>query len=144
MPSTTSSQISMPEGHAAQRADVAYQAYQILHVAFVLASLIAGFDKFLHMLTNWDGYLAPMILNALSNIGVTGHDFMLGVGVIEIIAGLLVAFKPKIGAYVIAAWLLGIIANFLLLGGYYDVALRDFGLFLGAVALGRLSQKYGH
>ena len=116
----------------------AYQAYQILRAAFVAAPVIAGADKFLQLLVNWDKYLAPQVA-ALSPVGA--HGFMLAVGVIEIIAGLLVAFKPRIGAYVVALWLLGIIVN-LLLTGYYDIALRDFGLLLGALALGRLSAEY--
>ncbi|HEX7779887.1 MAG TPA: hypothetical protein VF424_11630, partial [Vicinamibacterales bacterium] len=70
------------------------------------------------------------------------HTFMLIVGVIEIVAGLLVAVMPRIGAYIVCAWLLGIIGNLLLLGGYYDIALRDLGLAIGAFALGRLSEEY--
>jgi hypothetical protein len=116
-----------------------YQAYQILHWGFVAAPVIAGADKFLHLLTNWDTYLAP----ALAKISpLSTHGTMLAVGVIEIVAGLLVALKPRIGAYVVAAWLVGIIVNLLLLGHGYDIALRDFGLFLGALALGRLSETY--
>src|SRR5438874_6151687 len=84
----------------------AYQAYQILHVAFTIAPILAGLDKFFHLLVNWDMYLAPAIGRMLP---IGAHQFMLAVGVIEIIAGLLVAIKPKIGAYVVAAWLLGII-----------------------------------
>ncbi len=113
----------------------AYQAYRILHVAFVAAPVIAGVDKFLQLLVNWDKYLAPQVAALLP---VDAHGFMLAVGVIEILAGLMVAFKPRIGAYVVALWLLGIIVN-LLLTGYYDIALRDFGLALGALALARLS-----
>jgi uncharacterized membrane protein HdeD (DUF308 family) len=89
-----------------------YQAYQILHAAFVIAPIVAGIDKFLHLLTNWDEYLAPRIA-ALSPIG--GHGLMVAIGPIEIIAGLLVAFRPRIGAYVVMAWLLGIIINLLLI-----------------------------
>jgi hypothetical protein len=117
----------------------AYQAYQILHIGFTAAPIIAGLDKFFHVLVNWDQYLAPFIAH-LSPIG--GHGLMLAVGVIEVIAGLLVAVKPRIGAFVVALWLLGIIVNLLILSGYYDVALRDFGLMLGALALGRLSEAY--
>ena len=118
----------------------AYQAYQILHVGFVVAPILAGVDKFLHVLTNWDMYLAPVIAR-LSPIG--GHGFMLLVGVIEIVAGLLVALKPRIGAYVVAAWLVGIIVNLLMIPGFFDIALRDLGLALGALALARLSAQYG-
>ena len=113
-----------------------YQAYQILHVGFAVLPIVAGLDKFFHILVNWDIYLAPFIAR-LSPI--SGHNLMMIIGVIEIIAGILVAIKPRIGAYVVAAWLCGIIINLLLLSGYYDVALRDFGLSLGALALGRLS-----
>ncbi|MGO9837924.1 MAG: hypothetical protein ACLP1X_27380 [Polyangiaceae bacterium] len=116
-----------------------YQAYQILHWGFVAAPVIAGADKFLHLLTNWDQYLAPA-LGRLSPFGA--HGTMLVVGVIEIVAGLVVALKPRLGAYVVAAWLVGIILDLLLLGSFYDVALRDFGLFLAALALGRLSEVY--
>lgn len=116
-----------------------YQAYQFLHVAFVLAPILAGLDKFFHFLTNWDMYLAPSIAK-LSPMST--HQSMLVVGCIEIIAGLIVAFRPRIGAYVVAIWLLGIIVNLLLLGSYYDIALRDFGLGLGALALARLSVRF--
>jgi hypothetical protein len=117
----------------------AYQAYQILHWGFVAAPVIAGADKFLHLLGNWDQYLAPA-LGRISPLGT--HGTMLAVGVVEIAAGLVVAVKPRIGAYVVAAWLVGIILDLLLLGSFFDVALRDFGLFLGALALGRLSAAY--
>jgi len=116
-----------------------YQAYQILHLAFTVAPIVAGVDKFFHLLVNWDMYLAPAIAR-LSPI--PGHQMMLGVGTIEIVAGLLVAFKPRIGAYVVAAWLLGIIGNLLMIPGFYDIALRDFGLFLAALALARLSAEF--
>jgi hypothetical protein len=126
--------------HKASRASSpAYQAYQILHVAFVIAPVLAGLDKFFHLLVNWDMYLAPAIAN-LSPIG--GHQLMLVIGVVEIIAGILVAIKPRIGAYVVCAWLLGIVINLLIIGGFFDIALRDFGLALGALALGRLSQEF--
>ena len=117
----------------------AYQAYQLLHWGFVAAPTIAGLDKFLHLLCNWNQYLAPSIAR-LSPIG--GHNLMLVVGVIEILAGILVAIKPRIGAYVVALWLWAIIINLLMVPGYFDVALRDFGLSLGALALGRLSHEY--
>ena|ERR1041385_6663539 len=117
----------------------AHQAYQILYCGFIALPILAGCDKFFHILVNWDQYLAPIIPQTLH---MSGHTFMLIVGAIEIIAGLLVAIKPRIGSYVVAAWLWGIIVNLLLLGGFYDVALRDFGLSLGALALGRLSQEF--
>jgi hypothetical protein len=125
-----------------ERADTSgatYQAYQILHIAFTIAPILAGLDKFLGLLTNWDKYLAPTVNNML---GGNGHLFMQAVGVIEIIAGIGVLLKPKIFGYVVGLWLLGIIVNLLMIPGYYDVALRDLGLALGAFALARLSAVY--
>lgn len=116
-----------------------YQAYQILRFAFTVAPIVAGLDKFFHLLVNWDQYL-PSTVNAMT--GGHGHQLMLVVGVIEIIAGLGVAFKPRIFAYVVSAWLLLIIVNLLMIPGYFDVALRDLGLSLGALALARLSAEY--
>lgn len=121
--------------------DATYQGYQILHWGFVALPVIAGLDKFAHLLTNWDTYLAPAIANML---GAYAHTFMLVAGVIEVVAGLVVALKPKIGAYVVAAWLAGIIVNLLMGHNNGDIALRDFGLFLGALALGRLAMTYDH
>ena len=123
----------------AERTSPAYQAYQILHLAFVVAPILAGIDKFFHLLCNWDMYLAPWIAR-LSPVG--GHNLMLGVGVVEVIAGLLVAVKPKIGAPIVALWLLGIIVNLVSMGTFFDIALRDLGLCLGACALWRLSLEY--
>jgi len=119
----------------------AYQAYLILYVAFIVAPFIAGADKFFHVLVNWDQYLAPRIAAILP---VAGHTFMLAVGVIEMVAAVLVAVTPRYGAYVVTAWLWGIIVNLLLVPGYYDIALRDLGLSLGALALGRLAQQFAH
>ncbi|MDB4994029.1 MAG: hypothetical protein JWM74_1461 [Myxococcaceae bacterium] len=115
------------------------QAYEILHWGFVAAPVLMGLDKFAQLLTDWDAYVAPPIARAL---GGSTHGFMLVVGGIEIAAGLLVALRPRIGAYVVAAWLAGIIVNLLVGGHFLDVALRDFGLCLGALALARLSQVY--
>ena len=122
-----------------QSAGAAYQAYQILHVGFTVAPILAGADKFVHLLADWDRYLAPWIAG-LSPIG--GHNLMLVVGVVEIVAGLVVWFRPRFGGYLVAAWLGGIILNLLTLPGYFDVALRDFGLALGALALARLSEAF--
>jgi hypothetical protein len=115
-----------------------YQAFAILYVGFVALPILAGLDKFFHLLVNWDQYLAPTATQVLP---VSGHTFMLAVGVIEVAAGLLVAVRPRIGAYVVALWLWGIIVNLLLIPGYYDIALRDFGLSLGALALARISTQ---
>ena len=130
------------DARAATSADTrsaSYQAYQILHFGFTVAPIVAGLDKFLHILTNWDQYLAPVVDRTL---GGHGHEFMLAVGVIEIVAGIGVFLKPKIFAWVVALWLLGIIVNLLLVPGFFDVALRDLGLSLGAFALARLSAVY--
>ena len=116
-----------------------YQAFEILHWGFVAAPFLAGLDKFLNLLTNWEQYLSPAFAR-LSPLGA--HATMLVVGVIEMAAAVLVAIRPRIGAYVVAAWLFGIILNLLLLGRYFDVALRDLGLFLAAIALGRLSELH--
>ena len=124
---------------AAPTHDVANQAFRILQVAFVIAPIVAGADKFFHFLVNWDQYLAPTIAGMLP---VAPHTFMQAVGVIEIVAGLIVAFAPYYGGYLVTLWLWGIIANLLMIPGYYDIALRDFGLSLGAVALARLSRRY--
>lgn len=117
----------------------ARQAYQLLHLGFTVAPILAGLDKFFNLLVNWEQYLPPFV-NRLT--GGHSHELMLAVGVIEIVAGLGVWFKPKIFAYVVSAWLLLIVVNLLMIPGYFDVALRDFGLSLGALALARLSHKF--
>jgi len=119
----------------------AYQAYQILRIAFTIAPIVAGLDKFTHLLCNWDQYLAPQVANALGG-PANGHTFMLVVGVVEVIAGIGTFLKPKIFGYIVGIWLIGIILNLLLSGHYFDVALRDLGLCLGAFALARLSAEY--
>src|SRR5690349_15297258 len=116
-----------------------HQAYRILHFGFIVAPIVAGLDKFFHLLVNWDQYLPPMV-NTL--VGGHGHELMMGVGVIEVVAGIGVALKPMVFAYVVSAWLLLIIVNLLMIPGYFDVALRDFGLLLGALALARLSSEF--
>ena len=110
-------------------ADPAEQAFVILRAAFTIAPILFGADKFFHLMVNWDKYLAPVLSDPLP---FTPHQLMYAVGVIEIIAGLVVAIHPRLGGPVVAAWLVGIIANLLLIPGFYDVALRDFGLFLAA------------
>jgi hypothetical protein len=108
----------------------------LLRAVFTVAPILFGLDKFTEILTDWDRYLAPGINDLLPG---SAHQVMLIVGVVEIAAGLLVATAPRIGGYVVAAWLAGIILNLLLIGNYYDVALRDFGLLVGALALARLA-----
>ncbi len=121
------------------KSDPDYQAYQILHLGFVVAPLAAGFDKFTDLLVDWDKYLAPIVPRVT---GIAPHTFMQIVGVIEIMAGIGVALKPKLFGYVVSAWLLGIVVNLLMTGQYFDIALRDFGLSLGALALARLSIRF--
>lgn len=122
-----------------QVSSTSYQAYQILRLGFIVAPIVAGLDKFFHLLVNWDQYLPPFVNNLTSG---HGHELMLVIGVIEVVAGLGVAFKPKIFAYIVSAWLLLIVINLLMIPGYFDVALRDFGLSLGALALARLSHEF--
>lgn len=127
-----------PATHAYARP--AYHAYIILYAGFVALPILAGLDKFFHLLVNWEQYLAPMVTKV---VPVSAHSFMLLVGVIEIAAGVLVALRPRIGACVVTLWLWGIIINLLLVPGFYDIAVRDFGLSLGAIALARLSCEFG-
>jgi uncharacterized membrane protein YphA (DoxX/SURF4 family) len=119
--------------------DPAYQAFWLLRIGFTAAPILFGADKFANVMVKWTQYLAPWIrdLSPLS----AGHTMYI-VGVIEIIAGVAVAIKPRYAAYIVAAWLGGIIINLLTYSGYYDVALRDFGLLLGALTLARLASKY--
>ena len=119
--------------------DATYQAYMVLRGAFVVAPVLFGLDKFPNLLVRWDQYLAPALARPLP---VSPHEAMYAVGLIEVLAGLLVAFHPRLGSVVVAAWLGGIIVNLLLIPGFYDVALRDFGLLLAAVALQRLATRY--
>jgi hypothetical protein len=121
------------------RENPAYQAYLILRTGFIVAPILFGLDKFTNLLTEWTAYLAPTI-----DRGVPGSaaGAMVAVGIIEIVAGLVVAVRPKVGGYLVAAWLAGIITNLLLLGDHYDVALRDFGLLLAALALARLATAF--
>lgn len=119
--------------------DRSKQAFRILQVAFVVAPIVAGLDKFFYYLTNWEKYLAPMGKQVLASyVGL----FFIVVGVIEILVGIGNIWKPKVFSYIVAFWLLLIIVNLLMLGRFYDVALRDIGLFLGALAFARLSSEY--
>jgi uncharacterized membrane protein YphA (DoxX/SURF4 family) len=124
---------------AAERRDPRYQAYMLLRIGFVVAPIAFGLDKFANVLVDWPKYLAPWINDIVPG---SGQDFMYVVGVVEIVAGLAVLVKPRYGAYLVAAWLAGIILNLLTYSGYYDVALRDFGLMLGALTLARLASVY--
>lgn len=120
--------------------DPAFQAFRALQLGFVVAPIVAGLDKFLNLLTDWPQYLAPVFPDL---IGVSPATFMAVVGVVEIVAGATVALKPRFGGFLVAGWLAGIILNLSLVGGYWDIALRDLGLAIGAFALARLAVRYG-
>src|SRR5437660_27859 len=121
------------------RGDLASQSFTPLPIGFAVLRVVMGADKFANVLVNWERYLAPWIthLSPLSKL----HTMHI-VGVIEIVAGIAVAIKPRYGAYLVAAWLAGIVVNLLSYSGYYDIALRDFGLMLGALTLARLASKF--
>jgi uncharacterized membrane protein YphA (DoxX/SURF4 family) len=120
-------------------ADPADQAFLLLRTVFTVAPIVFGLDKFTNALTDWPQYLAPWIDRIVPG---TAQQAMYLVGVVEVVAGLLVAVAPRIGAWIVAAWLAGIIVNLLTIPGFYDIALRDFGLLVGAVALARLAVRY--
>jgi hypothetical protein len=121
------------------RRDPAFQAFTLLRIGFTVAPIVFGLDKFFNVLVEWPMYLAPWLDDILPG---SAQDFMYVVGAVEIVAGLVVALKPRYGGYLVAAWLAGIIVNLLLVPGYYDVALRDFGLLVGALALARLARAF--
>jgi hypothetical protein len=124
---------------AARLDNPAFQAFTLLRIGFTVAPIVFGIDKFLNWLVDWPVYLAPRIDDIIPG---NAHQAMLAVGVIEIIAGLVVAVRPKFGGYLVAAWLAGIIVNLLIQADFYDIALRDFGLLLGALALARLATAF--
>ena len=136
---TNATPASSPRERAATWNDPAYQAYWFLRLGFIAAPILFGLDKFAHVLVDWDVYLASEFTDLF---GASAHDLMYVVGAIEIVAGLVVAVKPRFGGYLVAAWLGGIIVNLLLMADYYDVALRDFGLMLGALSLARLAAAF--
>ena len=124
---------------AAWRTNPVAQAFWLLRLGFTVAPILFGLDKFAHVLVNWDRYLAPEFADVLP---WTTHELMYAVGAIEIVAGLVVALRPRFGGYLVAAWLGGIIVNLLMQADYYDIALRDFGLMLGALTLARLASAF--
>ncbi|MGZ3689758.1 MAG: hypothetical protein ACXWP5_07690 [Bdellovibrionota bacterium] len=113
--------------------------FKILQAVFVVVPIVVGFDKFFHLLVNWDQYLSAP---ARAFLGPYAHLFMRGAGVVEILAGIGMAIRPQIFSYVISAWLLGIVVNLLLTGAYFDIALRDFALALSTFALGHFSDSF--
>ena len=120
--------------------DPAYQAFWLLRAGFAIAPVLFGLDKFLDWLVDWRVYLAPELDDVIPG---SAHQAMLAIGVIEVVAGVVVALRPRVGGYLVAAWLGGIIVNLLVLGDFYDVALRDVGLLLGALTLARLATAFG-
>lgn len=117
----------------------AFQAYTLLRIGFTVAPILFGLDKFLDRLVDWRIYLAPEINDLIPG---NAHQAMLAVGVIEIVAGVVVALRPRFGGYLVAAWLAGIITNLLLQADFYDIALRDVGLLLAALSLARLATAF--
>ncbi|MFI0353046.1 DoxX family membrane protein [Actinomadura sp. 9N407] len=120
--------------------DPGYQAFLMLRTVFTVAPILFGLDKFTGLLTEWPQYLAPWIDDLVPG---TAQQAMYAVGVIEIVAGIAVALAPRFGGLLVAAWLAGIILNLLTIPDFFDVALRDFGLLIAAVALARLAVRYG-
>jgi len=119
--------------------DPVFQAFTLLRIGFTVAPILFGLDKFLDWLVDWRIYLAPQFNDVIPG---NAHQAMLAIGAIEIVAGLVVALRPKFGGYLVAAWLAGIIVNLLVQADFYDIALRDFGLFLGALTLARLATAF--
>ncbi|HEX9228912.1 MAG TPA: hypothetical protein VF885_20105 [Arthrobacter sp.] len=112
------------------------QAFLLLRTVFTVAPVVFGLDKFTNLLTDWTMYLAPVVTTV---VPLPAQTIMYAVGVVEIAVGLAVALKPRFGSLLVAVWFLGIIINLITLGDFYDVALRDFGLLVGALSLNRLS-----
>ncbi|MFH0521092.1 hypothetical protein ACHBTE_28425 [Streptomyces sp. M41] len=127
------------EPRRAALADPGYQAFLVLRIGFTVAPILFGLDKFANLLVDWPGYLAPWIDDIAPG---SAQAAMYAVGVIEILAGVVVALAPRFGGWLVAGWLAGIIVNLLTIPDYYDIVLRDFGLLLGAVALARLAARY--
>jgi hypothetical protein len=126
-------------GASADWRDPRYQAFALMRLAFTVAPIAFGLDKFFNVMVDWPIYLAPWINDIAPG---SGQEFMYFVGATEILAGVIVALKPRYGAYIVAAWLAGIVVNLLTHSGYYDIALRDFGLMLAALTLARLASVY--
>ncbi|AIY02718.1 hypothetical protein ART_3119 [Arthrobacter sp. PAMC 25486] len=127
--------------HALSRAkaDPTYGAFLLLWLGFIAIPLIMGLDKFFNVLTTWENYLAPWIENISP---FSAHGTMIVIGIVEVIAAILMVLRPRYAAWVVSIWLLGIVVNLLTYSGFYDVALRDFGLMVAAVALALLARTY--
>jgi hypothetical protein len=138
-PRSVSAYRSRTRAARADWADPRYQAFALMRAAFTLAPIAFGADKFFNVMVNWPAYLAPWVDDIVPG---TGQELMYVVGAIEILAGVIVAIRPRYGGYVVAAWLAAIVVSLLTYSGFYDVALRDFGLMLGALTLARLAAVY--
>src|SRR5262245_60549118 len=138
-PAPTVARRSAGPGGAADLANPAFQAFWLMRIGFTVAPILFGLDKFTDWMTNWDKYLAPQFADA---VHLQAHTAMLVVGVIEIVAGLVVLVAPRVGGYLVAVWLAAIIVNLAVIGGYWDIALRDFGLLLAALGLARLATAF--
>jgi hypothetical protein len=130
--------LTRSDTRSALATDPARQAFLLLRTVFTVAPIVFGLDKFANVLTDWPTYLAPWIDGIVPG---TAQQAMYAVGVVEVVAGIVVAVVPRFGGWLVAAWLLGIIVNLLTFPGFYDIALRDFGLLVGAVALARLAAR---
>jgi hypothetical protein len=139
MSTTTADRVAPAISTERRLGNPAFQAFTLLRIGFTVAPIVFGLDKFLDWLVDWPIYLAPEIDDLVPG---TAHQAMLAVGVVEIVAGLVVAVRPRFGGYLVAAWLAGIITSLLLQGDFYDVALRDFGLLLAALTLARLATAF--
>jgi hypothetical protein len=138
-PVTTVTASASPSVADRLKTDRTFQAFWLLRIGFTAAPILFGLDKYFHVLTNWDLYFAPRLNRIVPG---TAHQAMYVVGAIEIVAGLAVLLLPRFGGYLVATWLAGIIVNLLLIPGFYDVALRDFGLLLAALTLARLATAF--
>src|SRR5918997_1263353 len=139
IPMITAGMSTSSTARKAVLSDPGYQAFLLLRMVFTVAPIVFGLDKFANLLVDWPSYLAPWIDGIVPG---TAQQAMYAVGVIEIVAGIAVALAPRFGAWLVVAWLAGIIVNLLTFPGYFDIALRDFGLLVGAVALARLATRY--
>jgi hypothetical protein len=123
------------------RSDRTFQAFWMMRIGFAIVPILFGADKFAHVMVNWDKYLAPELQHWLSPFA-TVHQSMYAVGAIEIVAGIVVLLLPRVGGYIVALWLAGIIVNLALISGYWDIMMRDVALFLLAITFTRLARAF--
>jgi hypothetical protein len=123
------------------KTDPTFQAFWLMRIGFTVVPILFGADKFAHIMVNWDKYLAPDVQRWISPFG-TVHQTMYVVGAVEILAGVVVFLLPRIGGYVVALWLAGIIVNLAMIGGYWDILMRDVALFLLALTFARLARAF--